>query len=311
VLAQVLTPWHRLVEARVPAARTWAYCDDRSLKIRKEDATTEEQAVQLRGEAIEVTRRFDEAIGLKENEKKRQEWVGFQRVEHLGLRLAGLEDNVCNIILPAPRDGWEPVFTAVKKLNGMPGGIATRSKAATMFISPMTRWALPLIEPAPATLAKDLWQAITATRCKWWCQGRFWMENVQLHPVLGASVQAVRAAAKETAQAGSRTLQAAVEKHARGIGLRVREWSQRWGLVLQVELAADQRSKKAAATAARAETPAFVEEFGTMAFRPATPAGAHAARVAARVLAAKMVLRSRNDAEGIEKVDFEAQSHKD
>jgi hypothetical protein len=298
------------VETKVPAARTWAYCDDRSVKIVKEGAATVEEAESLRTAVFDVTKRFDTAVGLVENVKKRQEWSGVQRVEHLGLRTAGLEeDDIADIVLPAPRDGWGPVRAAIMQLHGLPGGAAAREKAATMFISPLTRWALPLMEPAPAALAKTLWQAVVSTSCSWWCQGRFWLENVQLHPVLGGSLQAMQAAAKETAMAASRTLQAAVNQHAAAIGLRVRQWSAQWGLVLEIPDGGDVRTRRAAMVAASAEGLDFVAEFGQRAFRPAAPAGAHAARVAARVEASRIIAKTRNDAEGADDIDIEAQSH--
>jgi hypothetical protein len=213
-------------------------------------------------------------------------------------------------VLPAPRDGWEPVRTAIKQLHGLPGGSAIRAKAATAFISPMTRWALPLMEPAPAGLAKALWQAIMATGCTWWCQGRFWMENVQLHPVLGGSLQALQAAAKQCDYAASRTLQAATLRHAKEIGLVVRAWSSSWGLIVEVPVDGDARVQAAASVAAKAERPAFVQEFGPRAFRPAAAAGAHAARIAARVVASYAVQETRNDSEGVDDIDFEVQSQR-
>jgi hypothetical protein len=135
------------------------------------------------------------------------------------------------------------------------------------------------------------------------------MENVQLHPVLGGSLQAMQAAAKETASAASRTLQAAVGKHAAAIGLRVRKWSDQWGLVLEMPEDGDARARRAATVAAIAEGPEFVAEFGQLAFRPAVAAGAHAARVAARIVASKVIVKTRNDADGADDIDIEVQSH--
>lgn len=70
MLAQVLLPWRKLVEAKVPAAKAWTFCNDRSVKVcrsRVEDS----QAARALQAAIAETTKLDEAIGLKENAKKR------------------------------------------------------------------------------------------------------------------------------------------------------------------------------------------------------------------------------------------------
>ena len=127
---------------------------------------------------------------------------------------------------------------------------------------------------------------------------------------MGGSLQALAMAAKETANSGSKTLQAATRQHARGLGLRIVEWSPRWGLVVGVadlrRCEPDPRTQAALATSARADSPGFVEQIGTTACRPATAAGLHALRVIARVRAASSILSTRNDAEGREEIDIEA-----
>ncbi|CAE8687059.1 unnamed protein product [Polarella glacialis] len=127
VLAFVIAPWHGLVE-RQTDCKTRAYMDDRSLKARRRErrnanrkrmagpgprtgeemepesevseAEVERQQQQVSA-AIDITARFDEAIGLKENVKKRQLWTRDQKVEHLGLRCqGGAEANSADVAAP-------------------------------------------------------------------------------------------------------------------------------------------------------------------------------------------------------------------
>ena len=55
----------------------WAYYDDRSLK-----STGGQAALNA---AVAETNRFDTAVGLRENFRKRLTWEFSQNVEHLGL----------------------------------------------------------------------------------------------------------------------------------------------------------------------------------------------------------------------------------
>ena len=193
--------------------------------------------------------------------------MGYQPVEHLGLRAAGWEVGGQGVALAAPRDGWGLVRLLAEGLAVIPCGMEIREQAAAMFLNPKARRALPLVEPPPQDLAKCLWKAITAKRCTWWCQGRFWLEHVQLHPVLGAAVQALKAGAKVAAWAHSHMLQAAARCYAGVLGLEVQAWDPGEGLVVAPQQGADEQVVRAAARAAVKDSlPAG--RFGGLAFRP-------------------------------------------
>ncbi len=77
-LAAVLPPWNGQM-----GSSAWAYMDDRSIKVTA-DADLDA--------ALTATAQFDDAVGLLENEGKRQFWSDSATVEHLGLRLQGNQE---------------------------------------------------------------------------------------------------------------------------------------------------------------------------------------------------------------------------
>ena len=118
VLSVLLKPWHSLVSA--DGVFTGAYADDRSIKAVAGSCT---EAAALVDRALTTTAAFDEAVGLCENAKKRQRWQGNQKVEHLGLTLPLGGDAGASVDgsgLPAPRDGWDSVLDAIKRLLILP-----------------------------------------------------------------------------------------------------------------------------------------------------------------------------------------------
>jgi hypothetical protein len=296
VLGALLAPWTGLVHRKVPAARTWAYMDDRSLK--GPDVATVTAALQ-------VTADFDAAVGLEENVKKRQVWDGLDAVEHLGLRACGLQPQP-QPQLPMPRDGWGPVLEAVRRLGTLPGSAHTREHLARAFVRPKFWWAAPLLEPPPVGLVAALRQSIISSRCTWWCAGRWWAERIDLHPVLGTAMQSLKVAAGLAASA-SDLLQHCVKMHAEALDLDVVAFDAYRGLWVRPR----DSSPAQARAAGRAAHDAHEEDYGlpAAAFRPETPAGAHAARICARAIALATVHHTRMDSEGIDAIDLEAQSH--
>ena len=96
VLAQILRPWHAIVHLKHPMVRTWAYCDDRSLRC---SGTLEDL-----NDALASTRRFDDDVGFSENMKKRQIWANNDVAEHLGLSVCPASQD-----LPTLRNGWDAI----------------------------------------------------------------------------------------------------------------------------------------------------------------------------------------------------------
>lgn len=309
-LGSVLAPWNGLVERVAPRVKTWAFMDDRSLKVKdvEEDAGqkqngSQQQALQENplDKALEVTARFDAAIGLRENAKKRQVWQGSGAVEHLGLRLQG-NPAARPLEMPKPRDGWSPTEELVKRLVLLPGPTEVRERLAGIFVLPRFRWAAPLIESPPASMARLLHKAILASACTWWCQGRWWCE---LHPDLGTALAAL-GAAHRTAGSPSAMLSLCLRVHAKALGLSIVSFDAMQGLWVRPCHGSDPRSRAAARAAhAAMEAPSGLP---LDAFRPDRPAGAHAARICARVAVLATVHRTRFDSEGVDTIDLEAQS---
>ena len=206
--------------------------------------------------ALEETARFDQAIGLKENVKKRQIWAGAQKVEHLGLRIQGgvhrqqrnhgsdgiasgrggsrqaarptrgtkrkalAEVSAKTPAMPEPQDGWEPTRLVIKRLAILPGPAEGRERLAVMFVLPRIRWAAPLVEPPPRDFPRRLRQATLASACTWWCQGRWWADRIQTHPIFGAAMQALKAAGR-VADKPSWVLDVTLREHAKNLKLLI------------------------------------------------------------------------------------------
>ena len=202
MLSLVLAPWHRLVGAH--GAGHWSYVDDRSLKT----GTLEDLQSQL-----EVTEQFDAAVGLTENDGKRQLWAGSGAAEHLGVvaqPASGLRP-----ALPPPRDGWGPVVDAARRARVVPGGAELREQVVKWALNKYM-WAAPFVEHPPAALAKECMKAISAQKSTWWCTRRFWADWVLTHPSLALACRALQAA---RGLPWSRMLEVALDTHCSKLGL--------------------------------------------------------------------------------------------
>ena len=69
VLACVLWPWPAAIQRVAPNADAWLYVDDRTIAIRPCDDHTEQLDA-----ALTATTAYDNAVGLTENQTKRQRW---------------------------------------------------------------------------------------------------------------------------------------------------------------------------------------------------------------------------------------------
>ena len=79
--------------------------------------------------------------------------------------------------------------------------------------------------------------------------------------------------------------------------------------MVTLQQGADERVVRAAAMAADKDGLA-AGRFGELAFRPGSPVGAHALRIAARVHAVQGIVLGINDVEGSDCIDLEVQSEK-
>ena len=103
ILAQVLRPWHALMERERPEVANWAIIEDRSLRAA--------DGASLR-RAVDATTGFDAAVGLRENLKKRQLWSAghYYGPQPVACRTAGSLGGVCDLLTllgrpPRPRSG--------------------------------------------------------------------------------------------------------------------------------------------------------------------------------------------------------------
>ena len=181
-------------------------------------ADTAERAATIIDGALKETTNFDESIGLSENAKKRQRWKKGHRVEHLGLQLlpAGVEDDL-PASLPAPRDGWEPIEDAMKRVFVIPGTIAVREMLMAVCVMPKFSWAAPLMQPPPEALNFVAFRTLVGGG-KWWCIARYFADNIHLHPKLALAIQSLKRGAN---LAKSTTMSLALKTHADVLNLQV------------------------------------------------------------------------------------------
>ena len=325
-LAALLSPWPAVVSRAAPVL-TWLFVDDRSLKVRQGTQSPDEALER----ALDATRRFDDAIGARENASKRQSWEGEGLCEHLGLRLSGLCTASSTdtrelsqaarlplpqtVPLPALRDGWDPVLAAIGRLALVPATLAVREKLAECFINSRWQWAAPLLPVPGQDVTKAVYAAVLRTGCTWWCKARFFAERLSLHPQLGTAVRCCTSAEGVSAWRAP-LAHRAVSAHAAALLLTVVRFDAT-GLWLAPAQGSDARVVAAAAAAEReARADALRQGHappprlrGQPAFRPSLPAGAHAARVAGRVVALAGAAGTRHDVEGLGDADVELLSH--
>ena len=320
VLALILKPWHERISKEVPEVRTWAYVDDRSIKAAPSNDSTpvEDQATHVRT-ALEVTDDFDSAIGLTENKKKRQVWEGLEAVEHLGIITGGMVDpelGLDQVTIPGPRDGWDPIADVTKRLSWIPGSISRRLWLFDMCITPKFAWAAPFAEiPNEGVAEITAWamQAAVGTSCTWWCNRRFWADNINRHPPTAVALRAIKAASIGLTYP-SRLASATLHKAAAQFSCEIAHASPEHGVWLRPYPNTDQRFiERAAVAASRSHWPPTVDQTRLRgAFQADTSEGLHTLRTAARASLLKTrtaASKRRFDEEGLDDIDTEASSH--
>ena len=150
---------------------------------------------------------------------------------------------------PEPRDGLEPTRLVIKRLAILPGQAKGRERLAVMCVLPRIRWAAPLVEPPPRGFPRLLRQAVLASACTWWCQGRWWADSIQTHPILGAAMQTLKAAGR-LADKPPRVLDVTLREHAKNLKLLIVCYNGDHGVWVRPADGADQRAVEAATAAA-------------------------------------------------------------
>ena len=248
--------------------------------------------------AVACATSADRSIGVAENLSQRQEWVAGQNhpVEHLGLKVYLGDPSA----LTLPRDDWSAVEEVINRLSAITGTANVRERLASAFVLPKARWGCPFTSPPPGHCARALFRAILSTRCTCWCQGRWWVQRIQLHPVLGTAVYGLQRVSRYMQYTSAFLLNAAA-CYADKLGMRVISLDAPLGLVL--ELFCDARLLH---LTRRATKP---PRAGPRVFCADTPDGAHVLRQATRLQALNSIPATRLDREGLETLDLEASSH--
>ena len=290
-LSLTLGPWHT---AMTGAATS--YVDDRSLKARGADVVDG---------LLETTEVLDHEFGFQENVGKRQRWQGCETAEHVGIRAAVGESARSPDLCP-PRDGWQPVLDAARRVAAVPGGLRARELTLAMCVLPKWQWAAPFVAQPPPSLDSLALRSVLRTGCTWWCDRRFWADRVRFHPSLGTAVLALRSAGRVV---GSQLWRAAVWAHATTLGLEpvgptARGLHEHGAPVwIRAHAALDNRAAEVVAAAAAASAGA-----PPGAFDAASSSGVHVLRVCARAsLLQRRQRRPRQDEEGLERVCLQAQ----
>lgn len=292
-LSSCLGPWNTLVQALDPDLSTWAFMDDRTIAVIRQG---NKQLLHL---ALNTTRRFDRALGFEINPSKTQIWVSGDRnsnrnadprpMEHLGLRHhPGKPGHLI--------EGRDPdkLKVAIRLLSECPGGFHARVRLATSFLRPLMDWGSPLMKPGDPSLVRPLFKAVCAAKATWWCAGRFYALNVDLHPVLGVALRGLAFASRVLPDA-SPHVHALLEAHAQALHLRIVGFNHQAVTVqsLQPDFP---------------PTPVPAERFN----QPVQVHGdrvLHLLRMRARRLALAAVPATRLDRQGIELIDLEAASN--
>jgi hypothetical protein len=64
-----------------------------------------------------------------------------------------------------------------------------RSRLTTAFVRPLLDWASPLMAPGTFQDASLLFNAICKPTVSWWCEARFWAQQVDNHPLFGVAIR--------------------------------------------------------------------------------------------------------------------------
>ena len=175
----------------------------------------------------------------------------------------------------------------------MPGGIERRAALACIYVLPKVLWAAPFVATPPASVSRDVMDAVLCAHCTWWCRARFFADRVNLHPGLTLAVRSL-STAHRFGVPPSPFLVRCVETHAATLHVQPVSF-QATGLRLRVLPSASPQVRALLGVAAGGDDSSF---------NAATPAGQHLLRVSARACALASFHPQRRDSEGLEHVDI-------
>ncbi|CAK0886017.1 unnamed protein product, partial [Prorocentrum cordatum] len=173
VLCHVLSPWDI-------SGTKFLFMDDRSAVF--------DSLPQMETD-LQTTNTFDSGTGAIENVGKRQCWKrgDKQQIEHIDI--LAVPDDPCAKITPAA--GWDKLRQCLAAIRRLPGGSESRATAVRAYAKPLWTWCSPVFSLPPPDVVHATMAAVLSTRCTWWCRGRFWASNIDLHPVCSAVLVAI------------------------------------------------------------------------------------------------------------------------
>ncbi|CAK0796724.1 unnamed protein product [Prorocentrum cordatum] len=173
VLCHVLSPWEI-------NGTKFLFMDDRSAVF--------DSVPQMESD-VQATNAFDSGTGAIENVGKRQVWKRGDRtqIEHIGI--LAVPDAPDEPITPA--GGWTKLRKCLHAIRGLPGGSEARATAVRAYAKPLWTWCSPVFSLPPPDVVPAAMSAVLSTRCTWWCRGRFWASNIDLHPIFSAVLTAI------------------------------------------------------------------------------------------------------------------------
>ena len=300
ILACVLRPWSAIIQHAVPTAHTWLFVDDRSLGISVTGSNDPQQDLQS---ALQVTTHFDTSIGLVENASKRQLWGPNHAttVEHLGTTVQPLNKKA----EIRPRQGFTKAEDLIAKLARLPGGYALRFQTALYYIRPLFTWCAPLHHQPPKKLEGNMFQALTQRRASWWCQRRFWCDNLVVHPLFAATTQALKAI--KPLNFLSPHMTHSITKHLRYLRLKWTLTSADYGIAAQLPTNADDELRQRVSD--YNDNQPDDQQLPPSVFWTASNFGQHVLRYLMRRSLLNAIPTSRNDHQGHTRVDIDAQSN--
>ena len=177
-LCAVLSPWST-------EGSKFLFMDDRSI-VAADEATLARD--------LASTDAFDWETGALENASKRQVWRrgDNKEIEHIGI--LAVPDRPDVEIKPAA--GWAKCLKCLKKIRACPGGLLTRTVLTKSYAKPLWSWCAPVFSLPPKSVVQEAFKTLIKSNSRWWCQGRFWCQNIELHPRFSSILVAVQRIAK-------------------------------------------------------------------------------------------------------------------